>query len=100
MLPAQAVKKLLKWPQWLLMPCSECLGNLCWVDVDAVHGPPAIGEAYVMEAGDHLLQVDVVDEAIGEDILDDQAHIPDGLISCGLAHTYLVDDAAVTAGGG
>ncbi|KYO46907.1 hypothetical protein Y1Q_0014482 [Alligator mississippiensis] len=34
------------------------------VDVYAIHSPHVFGEAYAAEAGDHLLQVDEVDEEI------------------------------------
>ncbi|KYO37835.1 hypothetical protein Y1Q_0010285 [Alligator mississippiensis] len=54
----------------------------------------------MVEDGNSLLQVDEVDEAVDQDILEDQAHLPAELSSCGLAHAKLIGDIVLTAGGG
>ncbi|KYO37950.1 hypothetical protein Y1Q_0019444 [Alligator mississippiensis] len=74
---------------------DESLGTLGWAvdkDMGAIHSPDAVGKAHVVEVGDHFLQVYEADEVIGQDILDDQTHIPDGFSSFGLGHAELVGD--------
>lgn len=36
---------------------------------------------------DYLFQVDEINKAFGQDVLNVQAHLPDGHFSCGLAYT-------------
>ncbi|KYO36855.1 hypothetical protein Y1Q_0020882 [Alligator mississippiensis] len=68
--------------------------------VGAIHRPHAFGEAHVVEASDHLLRVDEADEAVGQDILDDQTQLLDSPSGCGLAHIELVGNIKETARGG
>ncbi|KYO26935.1 hypothetical protein Y1Q_0019354 [Alligator mississippiensis] len=65
-------------------------GALEWTedgDVGAIHGPPASGKAYVVEAGDYFLWVGEVYKVVGQDILDDQADLLDSLSGHGFTHT-------------
>ncbi|KYO23552.1 hypothetical protein Y1Q_0010114 [Alligator mississippiensis] len=78
---------------------DEYLGSLGHTkdeDVGTTYGPHAVGKTYAVEASDHLLQVDKTDSSVGQDILDDQAHLLAGLAGQGLAHTKLIADILVT----
>lgn len=68
--------------------------------MDAVHDPHTVGEALTVKASDHHLQVDKVEEVVGQDIPDDKTHFVDDFSGHGLSHAKLVGDLAVTAGGG
>lgn len=81
---------------------DEHLGTLGWVkngDMSSVYGPNAAGKAHAAEDSDHLC-ADKMDEAVGQEVLDDQAYLPDSLPGCGLAHIVLDGNVAETAGGG
>lgn len=67
--------------------------------MNAITSLHAVGGAHAAEARDHLLNIDKVDEAAGQDFLDDQAHLPAGFTSCGLVHAKLVNDEVVTIRG-
>ncbi|KYO40059.1 hypothetical protein Y1Q_0006592 [Alligator mississippiensis] len=100
---ALVVNKTLQNDGEIAFMVDECLDVLRWAgdgDVDAVHGSQVVGEAYAEEASNHILRVDEVDAVVGRDILDDQAHLPECLPSCVLAHTELVGDVVETAEGG
>lgn len=60
------------------------------VEVGGIHSPHVVGEVHAAEASRHLVWVDKMDEAVGQDILEDQEYLPDGLSSCGLAQVKLV----------
>lgn len=107
MCAAQPVKMWVKWPWWSTQlfrrtgKYSLCLVNACvaWARQrmgNAVHCLHVVGETHVVEAANHHLRVDKMNEAFGQDILDDQEYLPDGLSGCDIAHAELVGEEAVT----
>lgn len=87
----------------VVLSVNECLSALEQAedgDVGVVHCPHTVRDIHLVEASDHLLQVGLSDEAIGQDILNDQAHLHDSLSGHGLAHAKLVGYVVETAGGG